>query len=319
MIIDNYKKMKQIWTKYFTVVKDTFIGFVDDNAFKLSASLSYYTLFSLAPMILLFLSIIGFFYGQDALRGQLYGQIDGLIGKDAAIQVQEMVQNAQISGKTGFAAVIGIIMLFIGATGVFAEIQDSINQIWSLKAKPKNGLVKYLINRFLSFSLIISFGFLFIVSLLLNTLLDAFSQKLIIVFSASTISVFWLINNVVIWTVMTFLFAIIFKILPDGKVALKDALIGAGVTALLFMIGKYVIGFYLGQSNIASTYGAAGSIVVLLLWVYYSSAILYFGAEFTKVYALQIGEGIKPASYTVIIKQLEVNATAQNVENIINK
>lgn len=311
--------MKQILTKYFSVVKDTFTGFVDDNAFKLSASLSYYTLFSLAPMILLFLSIIGFFYGQDALRGQLYGQINGLIGKDAAIQVQEMVQNAQLSGKTGFAGIIGIIMLFIGATGVFAEIQDSINQIWSLKAKPKNGLVKYLINRFLSFSLIISFGFLFIVSLLLNTLLDAFSQKLLSIFSASTISIFWLINIIVIWTVMTVLFAIIFMVLPDGKVALKDALTGAGVTALLFMVGKYAIGFYLGQSNIASTYGAAGSIVVLLLWVYYSSAILYFGAEFTKVYALQIGEGIKPASYTVIVKHLEVNATAKNVENVINK
>lgn len=303
--------------KTYRLIKHTFEGFSNDNAFKLSASLSYYTLFSLAPMILIFLSVVGFFYGQDAIRGQLYGQIDGLIGKEAALQVQEMVQHAQLSGKTGFAGVVGVIMLFIGATGVFAEIQDSINLIWSLKAKPKNGIVKYLVNRFLSFSLIVSFGFLFIVSLLVNTLLDAFSQRLSVYFSESTIYIFTVINLGVIWVVMTILFAIIFKVLPDGKVANKDALMGAGVTAMLFMVGKYVIGFYLGQSNISDIYGAAGSVVILLTWVYYSSMILYLGAEFTKVYAIEFGEGIKPASYTVLIKQTEIEATKKNVDTIV--
>lgn len=303
--------------KTYRLIKHTFEGFSNDNAFKLSASLSYYTLFSLAPMILIFLSAVGFFYGQDAIRGQLYGQIDGLIGKEAALQVQEMVQHAQLSGKTGFAGVVGVIMLFIGATGVFAEIQDSINLIWSLKAKPKNGIVKYLVNRFLSFSLIVSFGFLFIVSLLVNTLLDAFSQRLSVHFSESTIYIFTVINLGVIWVVMTILFAIIFKVLPDGKVANKDALMGAGVTAMLFMVGKYVIGFYLGQSNISDIYGAAGSVVILLTWVYYSSMILYLGAEFTKVYAIEFGEGIKPASYTVLIKQTEIEATQKNVDTIV--
>lgn len=303
--------------KTYRLIKHTFEGFSNDNAFKLSASLSYYTLFSLAPMILIFLSVVGFFYGQDAIRGQLYGQIDGLIGKEAALQVQEMVQHAQLSGKTGFAGVVGVIMLFIGATGVFAEIQDSINLIWSLKAKPKNGIIKYLVNRFLSFSLIVSFGFLFIVSLLVNTLLDAFSQRLSVYFSESTIYIFTVINLGVIWVVMTILFAIIFKVLPDGKVANKDALMGAGVTAMLFMVGKYVIGFYLGQSNISDIYGAAGSVVILLTWVYYSSMILYLGAEFTKVYAIEFGEGIKPASYTVLIKQTEIEATKKNVDTIV--
>ncbi|WP_188764725.1 YihY/virulence factor BrkB family protein [Emticicia aquatilis] len=303
--------------KYLRLIRNTFEGFMNDNAFKLSASLSYYTLFSLAPMILIFLSIVGFFYGQDAIRGQLYGQINGLIGKEAALQVQEMVQHAQLSGKTGFAGVVGVIMLFIGATGVFAEIQDSINLIWSLKAKPKNGIVKYLVNRFLSFSLIVSFGFLFIVSLLVNTLLDAFSQRLSVYFSETTVYIFTVINLGVIWIVMTVLFAIIFKVLPDGKVANKDALMGAGVTAMLFMVGKYVIGFYLGQSNISDIYGAAGSVVILLTWVYYSSMILYLGAEFTKVYAIEFGEGIKPASYTVLIKQTEIEATQKNVDTIV--
>jgi membrane protein len=209
------------------------------------------------------------------------------------------------------------IMLFVGATGVFAEIQDSINLIWSLKAKPKNGIVKYLINRFLSFSLIVSFGFLFIVSLLVNTLLDAFSQRLSVFFSESTVYLFSAINLGVIWVVMTILFAVIFKVLPDGKVANRDAFMGAGVTALLFMIGKYVIGFYLGQSNISDVYGAAGSVVILLTWVYYSSMILYLGAEFTKVYAMEFGEGIKPASYTVLIKQTEIEATLKNVDTVV--
>lgn len=303
--------------KIVKLIKHTFEGFSNDNAFKLSASLSYYTLFSLAPMILIFLSVVGFFYGQDAIRGELYGQINGLIGKEAALQVQEMVRHAQLSGKTGFAGVVGVIMLFIGATGVFAEIQDSINQIWSLKAKPKNGIIKYLVNRFLSFSLIVSFGFLFIVSLLVNTVLDAFSQRLSAYFSESTVYIFTVVNLGVIWVVMTILFAIIFKVLPDGKVANKDALMGAGVTAMLFMIGKYVIGFYLGQSNISDIYGAAGSVVILLTWVYYSSMILYLGAEFTKIYAIEFGEGIKPASYTVLIKQTEVEATQKNVDTIV--
>ncbi|MER0439175.1 YihY/virulence factor BrkB family protein [Emticicia sp. W12TSBA100-4] len=303
--------------KYLKLIKNTFEGFMNDNAFKLSASLSYYTLFSLAPMILIFLSVVGFFYGQDAIKGQLYGQIDGLIGKEAALQVQQMVQKVELSGKTGFAGIVGFVMLFVGATGVFAEIQDSINQIWSLRAKPKNGILKYLTNRFLSFSLIVSLGFLFIVSLLVNTLLEAFSQRLALLFTESTVHLFTIVNLGVIWVVMTLLFAIIFKVLPDGRVANKDALMGAGVTALLFMIGKYLIGFYLGQSNISDIYGAAGSIVILLTWVYYSSLILFFGAEFTKIYAFEYGEGIKPASYTVLIKQTEVQSTQKNVENIV--
>ena len=303
--------------KILKLTKHTFVGFSEDNAFKLSASLSYYTLFSLAPMLLVFFSIVGFFYGQDAIRGELYGQINGLVGKEVAIQVQKMVQNAQLSGKTGFAGIVGVVILFIGATGVFAEIQDSINQIWSLKAKPKNGVIKYLTNRFLSFSLIVSFGFLFIVSLLVNTLLDAFSHTLSAVFSESTVYLFNAINLGVVWIVMTVLFAIIFKVLPDGKVANKDAFMGAGVTALLFMVGKYVIGFYLGQSNISNVYGAAGSVLILLTWVYYSSMILYLGAEFTKVYAMEFGEGIKPASYAVLIKQTEIEATEKNVDTIV--
>ena len=299
------------WKTYFSLLKEAFQEFTNDNALKLSASLSYYTLFSLAPMLLVFMSVVGVFYGRDAVQGQLYSQISWLIGSQAATQIQELIKNAHLSGKTGIAAVIGVVTLLIGATGVFAEIQDSINQIWSIKPKPKSGFLKYLTNRLLSFSLIISLGFLFIVSLLLNALLNLFSEKIMSLFSEATIYLFWILNIAVIWGVMTVLFAVIFSVLPDGKVAWKDTFIGAGVTAVLFMIGKYAIGLYLGQSNIGNAYGAAGSVVIILLWVYYSSVILYFGAEFTKVYANSLGSGIKPGSYAVRILKEEVTLPAK--------
>jgi membrane protein len=301
--------MNTIIKKYSSLLKSAFEEFSNDNALKLSASLSYYTLFSLAPMLLVFMSVVGLFYGKEAVEGQLYGQLDWLIGAEAAKEVQELIRNAELSGKSGIAAVIGVVTLLLGATGVFAEIQDSINQIWAIKPKPKSGILKYLMNRLISFSLIISLGFLFIVSLLLNTLVTVFSNPFKSLFSEATVYIFWALNAAVIWIVMTILFAVIFSVLPDGKVKAKDTFIGAGVTAVLFMIGKYFIGLYLGQSDVGGAYGAAGSVVIILLWVYYSSVILYFGAEFTKVYALTLGGGIKPGSYAVRFQKKEVVVT----------
>jgi membrane protein len=301
--------MRNFWQKYSSIFKETIEEFMNDNALKLSASLSYYTLFSLAPMLLVVLSIVGFFYGKEAVEGQFYNQINWLVGKEAAKQIQELIRHAQLSGKTGIAAIIGVVTLIIGATGVFAEIQDSINQIWALKPKPLNGLLKYLVNRLLSFSLIVSLGFLSIVSLLLNTMLTIFSEKVKVLFSDATVYLFWILNITFIWGVMTILFTVIFTVLPDGKVKLKDTFIGAGVTAALFMVGKYVIGLYLGQSDIGGAYGAAGSVVIILLWVYYSSLILFFGAEFTKVYAFKLGGGIKPRAYAVRFQKEEIEVT----------
>jgi membrane protein len=186
--------MRNFWQTYSAIFKEAIQEFMNDNAIKLSASLSYYTLFSLAPMLLVVLSIVGFFYGREAVEGQLYNQIDWLVGAEAAKQVQELIRHAQLSGKTGIAAIIGVVTLIIGATGVFAEIQDSINQIWAIKPKPRSGLVKYLINRLLSFSLIVSLGFLFIVSLLLNTVLTIFSEKVKVLFSDATVYLFWALN-----------------------------------------------------------------------------------------------------------------------------
>jgi membrane protein len=288
------QKIKQNWS----ILQDAFNGFLDDNAMRMGASLSYYTLFSLAPMLLIIISLGGIFFGREAVQGQVYEQINGLIGSDAAKQVQDILKNAQRSGQSTWAAIVGVITLLIGATGTFAEMQDAINFIWGLKPKPKTGVVKYLMTRFLSFSLIISLGFLLLVSLVVNALLNGFSQRVEILFSDATVYIFWFINLFVVWAVIASLFTVIFKVLPDGKIKWRDAFIGAGFTSLLFMIGKYVIGLYLGNSSVSTTYGTAGSIVIILLWVYYSALILYFGAEFTKAYTNFYGRSIQPNGYT---------------------
>ncbi|UTA68315.1 MULTISPECIES: YihY/virulence factor BrkB family protein [Emticicia] len=291
---------------YISFAKEVFNEFSSDNATKLSASLSYYTIFSLAPMLVVIISVAGIFYGREAIQGEVYGQINWLIGKDAATQVQELIKNASLSRKSGMAAIIGTITLLLGATGVFAEIQDSINFIWSLKAKPKSGILKYLFNRLLSFSLILSLGFLLIVSLLVNTLLDIFNQRLQLLFEDVTVYFFFVINLLIVFSVITLLFAIIFKVLPDGKIAWKDAFFGAGVTAVFFMVGKFLIGYYLGQSAVLTTFGAAGSVVIILLWVYYSSTILFLGAEFTKVYTRHYGTPIQPDKNAVLLEKKEI-------------
>lgn len=308
------KKLKE----YLQFTKEIFNEFSSDNAMKLSASLSYYTIFSLAPMLVVIISIAGIFFGKEAIQGEIYGQIKWLIGGEAAKQVQELIKNAELSNKSGIAAVIGTGTLLIGATGVFAEIQDSINFIWSLKAKPKNSWVKYLTNRFLSFSLIITLGFLLMVSLLANAFLDIFSNRLKLYFEDATVYFFSIVNFLLVFTVISLLFAVIFKILPDGKIRWKDTLIGSSVTAVLFMFGKSVIGMYLGQSNVSGAFGAAGSVIIILLWVYYSSTILFLGAEFTKVYTKRYGKPIEPNEQAVFILKQEVEINRKQFMKIEN-
>lgn len=291
--------------KFFHVIKGTASAFSQDNCIKLSASLSYYTIFSIGPLLIIIISLSAIFYGREAVQGRLYGQISGLIGSDAAVQIQEIIKKSQHANKGLIGTVIGMVVLFIGATGIFTEIQDSINYIWSLRAKPKRGIIKFLINRLLSFSLIVSLGFLLLVSLVVSALLDLLSDRLTIYFPHTTVYIFYVLNFVIILVIISVLFAIIFKVLPDGKIKWKDSFIGAGFTAVLFIIGKAGIGYYLGRSNLGATYGAAASVIIILTWVYYTSIILYFGAEFTKVYALEYGGGIVPNDTAVFIIKRE--------------
>jgi membrane protein len=278
-------------------LKDAFTGFGDDKVTKLSASLAYYTVFSLAPLLIIIIAICGLVFGREAVQGSIDNQIQGFIGADAAKQMQEMIKSAAISGKGVIATVIGVVALLIGATSIFAEIQDSINSIWGLKPKPKVGILKTLKNRLLSFGLIGSLGFLLLVSLAATTLVEGIGDRLKASLPNVTVVVFYIVNLVLTLSVTTTLFAVIFKVLPDAKIKWKDILPGAIATSLLFLIGKFAISLYIGKSEVGSTYGAAGSLAVILIWIYYSSIILYFGAEFTKSYAFNKGAKIIPNHY----------------------
>ncbi len=276
---------------------------MEDNAIKLSASLSYYTIFSLPPLSIIILSIAGFFFGKDAVRGQFFGQINGMVGNEAALQIQDTIKNIELADGNIFATIFGGIMLLIGASGVFAEIQSSINYIWSLKAKPNKGIIMFIKNRLMSFSMIAAVGFLLLVSLMVNSVMDILNDRLVIYFPDTTIVLFYILNIVILFASTTLLFSIIFKTLPDGTMTWKDTIIGAAFTSFFFMLGKFAIGFYLGNSTVASIYGAAGSVVIILVWVYYSAIILYFGAEFTKIYATKYGRKIIPKDYAVEIQK----------------
>lgn len=289
----------------FGILKETFEGFMDNRALKLSASLSYYTVFSLAPLLLLMISLASVFLGKEAIQGQVFGEINGLIGNEAAAQIQDVIKNTTLSGKTTFSIIVGSVTLLIGATTVFGEIQDSINIIWKLKAKPKRGWLKWIKDRLLSSSLIAGLSFLLIVSLMVNGVLLAINDWLRNYFPDVILIVFEAINIFISFAVITILFGVIFKVLPDAKVQWKDVKIGAFFTACLFMLGRFLIGVYIDVSGTGSAYGAAGSLIVILVWVYYTAAILYFGAQFTKTYAEYGGNKIEPADYAVYVEQFE--------------
>ncbi|MEC5166071.1 membrane protein [Flavobacterium sp. PL11] len=295
-------QIKKLASTSWKLLKQTYTEFDKDNAIKLSASLSYYTIFSLPPLLIIILSIFSFFFGQDAVTGRFFSQINGMVGDKAAVQIQETIKNIELSDSNTIAAIFGGIMLLIGASGVFAEIQSSINSIWGLKAKPNKGIIKFVKNRLMSFSMIASVGFLLLVSLMVNTVMDVINERLMVYFPDITVYIFYVLNIVILFLTTTMLFATIFKTLPDGEIGWKDALIGSSFTSFFFMFGKFAIGFYLGSSTVASVYGAAGSVIIIMIWVYYSAIILYFGAEFTKVYTSEKGNKIIPNSYAVEIK-----------------
>lgn len=307
--------IKGLWE----ILKNSFHGFSDDRILKLSAALAYYTVFSLGPLLIVIVFLCSLFFGREAIEGTIYGQIQGFVGHDAALQLQQIIKSATIGGKTKIAAIIGIITLVIGATTMFAEMQESINMIWGLKPKPKSAWWLLIKNRLLSFGVIGSLGFLLLVSLGISGLIEALSNRLRSHFTDVTIILFYIINLIINFGVISILFAVIFKVLPDAKIKWKDIMAGAIATAVLFMIGKFAISFYISKSNVGSTYGTAGSLVVLLVWIYYSSIILYFGAEFTKAYAIKYGSEITPNEYTVTTKTVEVEQGKKSVQQAENE
>ncbi len=286
MIFRFIKKSWQLFVKSFN-------HFIDFNGFKLSAALSYYTVFSVAPLLIVIISLAGVFFGQLAVEGKVYHQISGLVGTETALQIQTIILNTQETSRGKLGGIIGTIILIIGASGVFSEIQSSINYLWSIPAPKKKAFLVAVLRKLISFSLLIAVAFLLMVSLTANALVDLLSDRLKGLFSNSLLNLFYFVNLALILLVISSMFMLIFKILPNSSISWKHAFVGALFTSILFLIGKFIIGYYLGHSKIGATYGTTASIVILMLWIYYSSIILYFGSCFTSVYAEYRGHPIR--------------------------
>jgi membrane protein len=273
--------------------QETFAEWSKDKASRLAAALSYYTIFSVAPLLIIAIAVAGLVFGRQAATDQIVYEIRGLVGDQGAQIIQTILQNASKTTSGILATVIGIATLLIGASGAFGQLQDSLNTIWEVKPKSGRGVKGMLRDRFLSFSMVLVIGFLLLVSLLLSAFLAGIGKYLSDLLPMSSV-VMQTINFGLSFGVTTVLFALIFKVLPDAYVRWRDVWVGAAVTALLFSLGRFLIGLYLGRASVSSAYGAAGSLVVLLLWVYYSAQILFLGAEFTQVYAKKFGKAIVP-------------------------
>src|ERR1017187_7684837 len=257
------------------------------------AALSFYTLFAIAPLFVIVLAIAGFWFGEEAARRELFGQVSGLVGSEGGEAIQALVSAAHKPHTGVWATIFAVVTLFIGATGVFVQLQDALNSIWGVRRMPGRGLRNFIKVRLISFALVAGIGFLLLVSLVLSAGLAALGKVMVGLLPMQA-AIWHVFNFVISFGVITLLFAMIFKVLPDVKIAWRDVWTGAIITALLFNLGKLFLGLYLGRSSVTSAYGAAGSLVVVLLWVYYSAQILFFGAKFTQLYSNRYGAHLKP-------------------------
>ena len=288
-------KPKAAWE----LLKLTFGDWIDDNAFELSGALAFYTIFSIAPVLLIAVGVASFFLTPDTATDQIVGEMKKMIGAEGANAVRQVIDSSRGFGKGLWAVSVGIVTLILGATAVFGELQSALNQIWDVKAKPDRGVImSFVVDRVRSFSIAICVGFLLLVSLVISALISGL-QNYMNTWLPGVPWVWHTANAVSSFLVIALLFAAIYKLLPDVLISWRDVWIGAAVTALLFTAGKYLTGIYLGRTATASAFGAAGSLVVLLFWVYYSALISFLGAEFTQVYARRYGPGIRPKKHAV--------------------
>lgn len=287
------------------LAKKTLSEWKSDKALKLGASLSYYTIFSLPPLLLIVITVAGVLFGAEAARGEIVKEFQGLIGEVGAQIIETMIEKAGSQQRGGIASILSVLVLLMGATGAFTELQDSLNMIWKMKPRPDTGITYAIRVRLLSLLVVLGFGFLLLVSLVFSALLSAFGGYIdrLIAGPSLTLQVLHAANFLFSLGVNTLLIAMIYKFLPDAEIRWGDVWLGALVTALLFTIGKSLIGLYLGKSSISSAYGVAGPMALILLWVYYSSQILFLGAEFTQVYANMKGSGIVPKPYAMRIDE----------------
>jgi membrane protein len=274
-------------------LKYTVTQWIEDQPFQLGAALSYYTLFSLSPLVIVVIAIAGFVFGREAAEHQIVGTIQGMIGQQSAQAVQGMIQNASSQPKTGILSlVVGLLALIVGAGGVVGQLQTSLNTIWGVTPKSGLGVWGFLRHRFISFAMVLGIGFLLLVSLVISTIVSSLTQIMGPYFGGAEI-----VAHLFDVSISFILITALYKFLPDVRIEWRDVWTGAALTSILFTLGKFLIGLYLGYSGTSSTYGAAGSLITILLWVYYSSLIFFLGAEFTQVYASQYGSGVAPTKY----------------------
>lgn len=294
------------------LLKSAFQAWNDDKASRLAAALAYYAIFSLAPLLILVIAIASLFFDSSTVRGQLMGQIQSLVGSDGASFLGTMLDNANRPGQSSgwLATAISLVLLLVGSTGVLVQLQTALNEIWDVEADPDQGIKNLLRKRLLSLGMILVIGFLLLVSLVLSALISGFSNYLNSV-SPGLDALVQVINFVLSFGITTLLFALIFKYVPDVMISWGDVWFGAATTAILFTLGKLLIGLYLGNSSFGSTYGAAGSVVILLVWIFYSAQILFFGAEVTQVFAQRFGSQIRPNKFAVSQGEVTQNSSEE--------
>lgn len=291
------KRLKEFWFTF----RDAFLQWSEREPFRNSAVISFYTIFSLPGLLVIIINLAGYFYGEKAVTRRISSEIGNMIGRDIAEYIEAIIANASVQQEFTFSSLVGVGTLIFGATGVFYQLQQTLNIIWEVKPQPKRKIVKMVLDRMFSFGLILAVGFLLLVSLVLSTLLSMLSNWVAFYFSEAFNVAFRILDFSLSLGVITFLFAAIYKFLPDAEISWRDVWIGGLVTALLFVIAKFALGFYFGHSNPASAYGAAGTIILLMLWVSYAGLILLFGAEFTRIYASRRGEKITPSDFAVSV------------------
>lgn len=308
--LNNWKKLLQTFYK-------AFLSFNEDRCLKMSASLAYYSIFSIGPLLIIVIWLISFFYGKYyddfSAKQNVFDRITATFGSQFTNQLQVILDNMLITSNSYIGIIIGLGTLIFASTKIFIDIQDSINIIWRIKPKPKKGWVKFILNRLISFSMVLGLGFLLIISLILNSVilvLINFFHEIIPGISNQMLNK---LNIVLTFVIITTTFTFIFKFLPDAKIKNKTVIFGAILTSLLFMLGRFGLSIYLQNNATASAFGAAGSIIILMLWVYYSAAILYYGAEFIKEYSNTFDNGIVPSNLAVLIKntEIEIDGTEQ--------
>ena len=301
------EQKKLTYKDTFSLLKQTFTEWNDDEPFDLSASVAYYAIFSLPALLMIIVTIAGLAFGKEAVQGKITEQIAGMIGKNSASDIQALIANAYKSDTSLISTIVGIVTLILGSTGVFLQLQKSLNRIWDVKPDPsKSGIKKLILDRATSLGVILAIGFMLLISLVVTTALSAISSWISTRVPEIFLTIFYIVNFLVAFSIVSLLFALIYKVLPDVKIEWKSVWIGATVTALLFEIGRFALGLYFGKSDPGSTYGAAGSVILLMLWVNYSCLILLFGAEFTKVFAERSGHPIQTSEIAVKIEKKEV-------------